>query len=269
MKQRINLAKMPWQGQLFAFLQGSIGKAFVEGDAFLKSQLDRTLWYDGETETYVGSNHSIVTRADSRARELSHGVIRAVSLQDTDNSTFKDMIYGKYYADVPEAIIQTPDGDFANQVVKIVSKKDITLNLPCKVTGLDVKIGENGSPQYSARDDFALTQHDSLKYSNGKERFNKLENGFPVFDDNGKYTWYLRSDNSVGVSRGSGFGVNGGVANFGDSGRVGRVGLTAAAGSAPKIVEDFVNRLQSDFESQKKDAESRYTEARKLLLGKE
>jgi len=212
-KQRINFAKLPWQGQLFTPLQGPVGKQFVEGDPFLRSQLDRTLWHDEVTDTYVGSNHQIVTRADSRARELSHGAVRVVTLQDTEHPTLKQMIYQRNYVDVPEAIIQTQEGEFAKQIAEIAAQRNIPFNLPCKVTDLDV----TADGEYIARPNFVLTQHPSLNSENNRKRFSRMENGFPVFDEKGEYIWYLRRDSSAGVYRNSSLGVSGSIADFGGS----------------------------------------------------
>ena len=230
----------------------------------MRSQLDRTLWHDEVTDTYVGSNHQIVTRADSRARELSHGAVRVVTLQDTEHPTLKQMIYQRNYVDVPEAIIQTQEGEFAKQIAEIVAQRNIPLSLPCKVTGLDLTV----DGKYIVRPDFALTQHPSLNFENNRKRFSRMENGFPVFEDNGEYTWYLRNDSSAWVCRSGSLDAVGDDADFDNSNTNGLVVLTADAVGAPEIFESFVRKLKEERETQLVLFAERYETARQLLLGK-
>ena len=273
-KKQVDFTQASWQGQLYTTLTGAFGRALVEGDPYLKSQINKTIWYDEETQTYVGSNYPIVTRVDTIAKELSGGAVRAVSLQDTDNSTFRRIFLGKYYADVPELIIQTSKekGQFANinnplieRIGEIARDRGVKFEFPCKVEGIDA-IFDIGW-KVTARDDFKVVQHDSLDYKHNGERFTFMENGFPVFEKDGSYIWFLRSEGAARVYRNSDFNVGGDDDSLLNSYRSGRVALTIAEGGAPEISAGFVRKLEEEYRTQQEEVEQKFVESMKVLTG--
>lgn len=256
MARKIDFGKAPWQGQLFCFLQGPIGKAIVEGDEFLKSQLGKTIWYDEKTGVYQGSNNRIATRLDSRVREVSSGLIKVVNLQDTNNPALLEMIKDRHYVSVPEVYLFSSNGEVAEQIKQIAVDKRVSFDTPCRATGLDFVAGG-----YAGRDDFALVQNEALDFKNNQRRFTEMKDGFPVFDDEkGLYSWYVSKNGSAGVCRGGGLNAVGDVANFVCSGRYGRVVLTTAEGGSPQIFADFVRKLQERFDAGREKLQKVYDE---------
>ena len=272
MSKEIDFAGMPWNGVLYSFPQGEVARQLVETDEFLKAQIEKTLWYNDEIQTYEGSNFPLALRFDSIYRQAG---LRVATLRDTNNSIFKNMILGKHYADTPAIIIQSekdkdfpPNEKIIQQVQQIASDRKVEFVFPCRVTGLDAVLSDSELGfDVVARDDFAVVQDERLDYNkfNGKKFTEVDENSFPIIDKNGLHTWYLLSNGSARVCRSGSLDAFGGLAGLACSVRDGRVASVAAEGGASNFFATFVGRLQEKHARQMSELERAYAQ----IVGKE
>jgi len=185
-----------------SFVQGTDALAIYNA---LEGSMKNGISYDADSKTLVGSNVFAAAKIDSLLMPLG---IRVANLKDLSRPEVIQMVKGKYYTDAPTLVLRSRDDSYdknlplIEQLKGLVEQANGRLKLPVMITGFDVKVVENDKGYGIAlvpRDDFKAVEDERLKGTNGGRAFSEVdESGLPIFNDDGKRTWFARSQ---GLSR--------------------------------------------------------------------
>ena len=254
---------------------------FLEGESAqeLYSQTEgiRTghMQYDPNTKLVSGSTLFLAARVDTLVRPLG---LRVVNLRDLSRPEVMKLIQDKYYTDAPALVVRSetdPNYPKNNRLIRRILDQASRFNpkFPFMVTGFDavqLEDKEGYGIDIVARDDFQVTEDERLLGKCSCSEFSDVdEQGFPLFDRKGSRTWYARDKGLSGLCLVSSLDANSSVDDLAGSGDGGRVVLISGAATSQKNFEQYLTRLKQEADKQKAEVDTRFSKARRVLLGEE
>lgn len=258
-----------------SFITGEDARLVYE---HMQEMFGKGFWYDEESKTMKGSNFPIAARLDTILRNLKSNPsgIRVATLADLSRPEVMGMIRDKHYSNTPELVLRTeqdiyePNNSLIKRLLPYIEEKQGRLQLPVKTIGLDVDSDKNEYGwNVAPRDDFDVLYDDRLegKY-HGKSFSNVDKLGLPIFDKEGKRTWYARDKGLSRFDLDRNLDLDLDDEHLDDSNDYGRVVLIAATPRA-----DFFSKYTAEVEAEYKRQESELLErkerALRILKGKE
>ncbi len=253
-----------------SFVSGEDARAIYES---MREMFGERVWYDEESKTMKGSNFPIAARLDTILRQSG---IRVANLADLSRPEVMKMIKDRHYTDTPELTLTNekdsyePNNSLIKKLLPIIEGKQGRLQLPVKIAGLDVVLEDN---EYGwnviPRDDFNIVYDDRLQAEHSDKCFSSVDSlGFPIFDKEGKRTWYTREGLSwMYLDRELCLDLDYG--NLADSDEGGRVVLIAAHSCARKFLVNILTEIEAEYKREESELLKRKERALKILSGKE
>ncbi len=238
----------------------------------------RVLSYDPETKSIKGSNIFIASRLNEL---LESSGIRTAIPSDDQYGDISNLVRDKFYTDFNALILRTAGDSYssndkiAKDIAEKIENREGKLKLPVMIVHPLVRYSE-GSSSYDLvfylNNKTQVIEDERLngkKYSTGM-KFNNVDDlGLPLFDKNGKRTWYVRED---GLSR---LGLDGDlvldsvVGHLTDSFDYRRVVVVSGEAAAQNFsgLKNYTSRLQAEKAKEIEAIENRYKEALRILKG--
>ena len=192
----------------------------------------KVISYDEENKELVGSNIFIASRLNEL---LEPSGIRTAIPSDDKYGDISNLVRDRFYTDFNALILRTagdsysPNNKIAKDLAEKIENRERKLKLPIIIVRPLIRYSKGSSDYDLVFNIDSKTQiiederFDGKKYST-RMKFNNVDDlGLPLFDKNGKRTWYARGD---GLSRLLLYGslvLNSDGEALADSGGIGRV----------------------------------------------
>ena len=225
--------------------------------------------YDSNDKIIKGSNPFYVTAVNDYFRKNNLEIRTASQAELEQILKSNSLELEKHYEDT-SLVLRTEDEPnkylAKNLAGQIKKRQKIKLPLMIPLRGLTLKQDSNSPHKYSFQltNEVEIIYSDKLAHENNGKKFDEAdEYGLPVFNENGKRTFYTRNDGLSGLCLGGDLGLGAHYDLLAYSAALGRVVLVSPEGA--QNFEGYVSRLKQEKEKQISEFDSRFNEAVKYL----
>jgi len=255
---------------LTSFLQGEEAELIYNS---LEGNIRNGINYDYETKTIKGSTPFLAARVDTLVRPLG---LRVTNLRDLSRSEVMSMVQGKYYTDSPTLVVRSLKDSYEKNLPLIkriseeVEEANGKLDLPFMIYGFDVKPWEEDLEGYGIdilrREDFSVIHDERLSGKYNGEKFSEVDDlGLPLFDKDGKRTWYARDRGLSRLYLSRYLNVDSSDGHLANSYDNGLVVLVSAEGARENF-KDVSAKIEADYQAKLNDLKERKERALETAL---
>lgn len=153
--------------------------------------------------------------------------------------------------------------------IKERTGKDRKTPIMIPLTGLELRTDQDSEHglAFNLTDDSEIIYSPQLAHKNNHKKFSETnDKGLPIFDKDGNRTLYTRDSGLSRVYLYGDLGLGAGYDGLADSGVIGRVVVVSGeATSRENLKNGFMEQIQSAYDSQLQELESRRDEAEKAV----